>query len=165
MAWCRTGDKPLSEPMLSSLLTHVCVTRPQWVKCLSYKYFSHDLLGTRISGYLLVSKWRHSEWPKLFLCRTQSQLTPTVTVPHPDLGTFTKNKISSIWQLCRHLWHWKLSLWQLMVPPMTTKLSNWRSIFFRGCRSKPCYSLWGAFPLFQTECPRQNPKHKLQRID
>ena len=32
MAWRRPGDKPLSEPMLISLLTHICVTRPQWVK-------------------------------------------------------------------------------------------------------------------------------------
>ena len=32
MAWRRPGDKPLSEPVIVSLLTHVCVTRPQWVK-------------------------------------------------------------------------------------------------------------------------------------
>ena len=32
MAWRRPGDKPLSEPMLVSLLTHKCVTRPQWAK-------------------------------------------------------------------------------------------------------------------------------------
>ena len=32
MAWRRPGDKPLSEPMMVSLPTHVCVTRPQWVK-------------------------------------------------------------------------------------------------------------------------------------
>ena len=41
MAWCRPGDKPLSEPMATSdylnqwwliLLTHICTTRPQWVK-------------------------------------------------------------------------------------------------------------------------------------
>ena len=32
MAWRRPGDKPLSEAMLISLLTHICVTRPQWVK-------------------------------------------------------------------------------------------------------------------------------------
>ena len=31
MAWRRTGDKPLSEPMMDNLLTHICVTRPQWV--------------------------------------------------------------------------------------------------------------------------------------
>ena len=31
MAWHRSGDKPLSEPMMVSLPTHICVTRPQWV--------------------------------------------------------------------------------------------------------------------------------------
>ena len=31
MTWRRSGDKPLSEPMMVSLLTHICVTRPQWV--------------------------------------------------------------------------------------------------------------------------------------
>ena len=31
MAWRRSVDKPLSEPMMVSLLTHICVTRPQWV--------------------------------------------------------------------------------------------------------------------------------------
>ena len=34
MAWRRPGDKPLSEPMMVSLLTHICVTRPQWVNSL-----------------------------------------------------------------------------------------------------------------------------------
>ena len=34
MAWRRPGDKPLSEPMLVSLLTHICVTLPQWVNTL-----------------------------------------------------------------------------------------------------------------------------------
>ena len=33
MAWRLPGDKPLSEPIMVSLLTHICVTRPQWVKC------------------------------------------------------------------------------------------------------------------------------------
>ena len=32
MAWRRPGDKPLSEAMMVSLLTHICVARPQWVK-------------------------------------------------------------------------------------------------------------------------------------
>ena len=31
MAWCCSGDKPLSEPMMVSLPTHICVTQPQWV--------------------------------------------------------------------------------------------------------------------------------------
>ena len=32
MAWRRPGDKPLSEPMMVSLLTHICITLPQWIK-------------------------------------------------------------------------------------------------------------------------------------
>ena len=33
MTWRRPGDKPLSEPMMVSSQTHICVTRPQWVNC------------------------------------------------------------------------------------------------------------------------------------
>ena len=32
MAWRRPGDKPLSKPMMAISLTHICITRPQWVK-------------------------------------------------------------------------------------------------------------------------------------
>ena len=32
MAWHRSGDKPSVEPMMVSLLRHICVTRPHWVK-------------------------------------------------------------------------------------------------------------------------------------
>ena len=32
MAWRRQGDKPLSDPMMGRLPTHICVTRPQCVK-------------------------------------------------------------------------------------------------------------------------------------
>ena len=35
MAWRRPGDKPLSEPMMVRLSTHIYVTRAQWVKPLS----------------------------------------------------------------------------------------------------------------------------------
>ena len=31
MAWCLPGDKPLSEPMMTILLTKIWITRPQWV--------------------------------------------------------------------------------------------------------------------------------------
>ena len=35
IAWHRSGDKALSEPMMDNFLTHICVTRPQWVNFLS----------------------------------------------------------------------------------------------------------------------------------
>ena len=38
MAWRRTGDKPLSEAMTVSLLTHICVARPQWVNWLTQRF-------------------------------------------------------------------------------------------------------------------------------
>ena len=38
MALRRPGDKPLSEPMMGSSLTHICVTRPQWVNTCAVKF-------------------------------------------------------------------------------------------------------------------------------
>ena len=32
MAWDWPGNKPLSKPMMISLLTYICITQPQWVK-------------------------------------------------------------------------------------------------------------------------------------
>ena len=36
MAWRRPGTKPLSEAMMVSLLTYICLTRPQWVNDLRW---------------------------------------------------------------------------------------------------------------------------------
>ena len=49
MAWRQSGDKPLSEPMVVSLLTHICNTRPQLVQvCLhgtqQAAWLTHDIL-------------------------------------------------------------------------------------------------------------------------
>ena len=35
MACCQPGNKPLTEPMIVSLLMHICITRPQWVNFLA----------------------------------------------------------------------------------------------------------------------------------
>ena len=43
VAWRRPGDKPLSEPMMVSLTTHICVTRPQWVNSDSPDPFNGSL--------------------------------------------------------------------------------------------------------------------------
>ena len=39
MAWRRSGDKLLSEPMMVSLPMHICVTRPQWVDRVQYSKY------------------------------------------------------------------------------------------------------------------------------
>ena len=48
MAWRRPGDKPLSEAMLVSLLTHICVTRPQWVNTLYFRFLSIIVLKAQV---------------------------------------------------------------------------------------------------------------------
>ena len=53
MAWRRGGDKPLSEPMMPSWLTHICITRPQWVHSFTLSISSYP--------YTITSIWK----PKL----------------------------------------------------------------------------------------------------
>ena len=48
MAWRRPGDKPLSEPMTFSLLTHTCVTQPQWVNDQGMDELSHQLFNADV---------------------------------------------------------------------------------------------------------------------
>ena len=49
MAWRRPGDKPLSEPMIVSLTTHICVIRPQRVNTVrsrqNARHFVNDFLN------------------------------------------------------------------------------------------------------------------------
>ena len=71
MAWRRPGNKPLSEPMIVSLLTHICVTRPQWVKLIAgilciirqttiYIYHNGKIFHDPQTGYFACSffKWQ-----------------------------------------------------------------------------------------------------------
>ena len=44
MTWRRPGDKPLSEPMMTSLSTHICVIRPQWIKTICVLFVSWKIL-------------------------------------------------------------------------------------------------------------------------
>ena len=53
MAWRRSGDKPLSEPMMISLPTHICVTQPQWVNEEPwYPLCKSEHVVEQMSGYL-----------------------------------------------------------------------------------------------------------------
>ena len=56
MAWPRPGDKPSSEPMMFSLLTHICITQPQWVILyISWWCLFFNMLTTWI--LTLISIW------------------------------------------------------------------------------------------------------------
>ena len=43
-AWRRPGDKPLSEPMMLSLLTQICITLPQWFNPLHAQSLSGNII-------------------------------------------------------------------------------------------------------------------------
>ena len=82
MAWRRSGDKPLSEPMMVSLPTHICVTRPQWVKCLLVETSNMACGGPVVMKCILSSaviiinaNWSH-------LCHIQFYNSPLFTVIH-----------------------------------------------------------------------------------
>ena len=62
MAWCRPGDKPLSEPMVGCLLTHICVTRPQWVNWTSIEFMAS--LSNHIQLWYIII---HTSMPS-FIC-------------------------------------------------------------------------------------------------
>ena len=51
MAWRWPGDMPLSEPMMVRLLTHICVTRSQWVNAAA---LVDSIRITSISKYVIT---------------------------------------------------------------------------------------------------------------
>ena len=73
MAWRRPGEKPLSEPMMFSLLMHICITRPQWVNVkISPKMGQWKFIGVllQLSSVLLLSSLGTAEltncgWDKM----------------------------------------------------------------------------------------------------
>ena len=65
MAWRRPGDKPLSQPMMVSLLTHICVTRPQWINQHQRKHQSSALLARfQMKPKILRSVFSHVKFYK-----------------------------------------------------------------------------------------------------
>ena len=78
MAWRRPGDKSLSEPMMVSLLTHICVTRPQWVKmpfwrisyiiqvlrCKCQSFILNNAMNMRHSS--ITGDWIIRPWTSIF---------------------------------------------------------------------------------------------------
>ena len=64
MAWCWSGDKPLSKPMMVSLLTNICVSRPQWVKktITTYQIIIKQLFVQLLDTYVPLSGESTGHW-------------------------------------------------------------------------------------------------------
>ena len=55
MTWRRSGAKPLSEPMMLGLPTHICVTRPEWVHSRYLQQTADTSLTTRLALFGLMA--------------------------------------------------------------------------------------------------------------
>ena len=69
-AWCQTGDKPLSEPMI-----HICITRPQWV---NEEHYHDKSMETSPGGSFW---WQVSIGSVMAWCRQATSHTPMWHIP------------------------------------------------------------------------------------
>ena len=67
MAWREASNKPLSEPMMTYLLTHICITQPKWVN--SWKT-TNTTPSWASMGCLWRECWRL--WNKVICCKPSS---------------------------------------------------------------------------------------------
>ena len=112
MAWRRPSDKPLSEPMMVNLLTHIWVTRPEWVNWEVFKIFNQN--------FTLSSFWRTQ------FKRVSTNLAGDRRLPKAMLIQFI---VAYIW-VTRSQWvNWRgwlreqRSLWRVVdLPPVTCGL-------------------------------------------
>ena len=56
MAWRRQGDKPLSEPMVVSLLAYFCVTQPQWINA-NYRNIARTFILIFLPLIYIYFRW------------------------------------------------------------------------------------------------------------
>ena len=81
MAWCWPGNKLLSEPVMVSLLTHICVTQPQWINSL----WPSDAICRQKSGSTLAQITAPSHY------LNQCWLIISEVQWHSYLGNFTRD--------------------------------------------------------------------------
>ena len=103
MVWRQQGDKPLSEPMMIRLPTHICVTRPQWVKAIRawYAVFTNSWAIYEISHATedhqeCLSTQPGVHWKSNSFDMPILYFSPTIryTVPvYHILGKFAKNDL------------------------------------------------------------------------
>ena len=99
MAWHQSGDKPLSEPMMVNLLTHICVTRPWWVNQTDVDLLSVGPLGAN-SG----SKYNNFCTRKLILSKCCLQYNFNA------FSDISVEKCGNILQWCTKLFHYLSNL-------------------------------------------------------
>ena len=116
MAWRRPGDKPLSEPMVGSLLTHICVTQPQWVNwtiiglhiCIHIKYvyikmmaMTQKWMSIAVTSYERYVVSNHRQIDRFFTClfKITTQDTPKLDLCAGKFSNNTKLNLLGEWEI------------------------------------------------------------------
>ena len=91
MAWRRPGGKPLSEPMMISLLTHLCVTQPQWVNRHSADNCDVSFVIKFLRLQMILNTFPLFRWhcPKRLIPKSYS--TPSVKTIHLKFPALAKH--------------------------------------------------------------------------
>ena len=76
MVWRRPGAKPLSEPMMVSLLTHICVTQPEWVNQ-NWSKLTPFILYTQTECVMLTTLSLQKAWKVVSLTALKKTVNTT----------------------------------------------------------------------------------------
>ena len=136
MAWRQTGNKPLSGPMMVRLPTHICVTRPQWVKiniqCSKNVWLGywgsdwHDNRKLAYSGLLNLQLWHCASQRVLFIALNNFELVPGKSWLQPAMKSGVETTQNSF---INAMSHWTED--KLHAPPHCAQASQGvNSIFF-----------------------------------
>ena len=114
MAWRRPGDKSLSEPMAVSLLTHICVTRPQSVKSQFMQLPSHHDVWI-FSMSLLMRRLNHT----LYISVTLPWIFPGAPLIFNGLPEISRITLTGMPWCGHNIWHvaplYKAWLWYVLM--------------------------------------------------
>ena len=112
MARRRPGDKPSSEPMMFSLLTHICVTRPQRVKhfdvdiMINFSWHLSKSISVGIYPYLKMFVWSGSwELVKMIIRRVSPDAYASLGNVNIQIMNYIYHMLclDDCWNLCNTL--------------------------------------------------------------
>ena len=136
MLWRRSRDKPLSKPIIFSLLRHICVSRPQWV------------IGNEST--IIMNLWGIWSMPELNARPTFSIWLALCEENPPVIVGFTSQKASAVERWCYthiiyiyNIYVHLINVWSFYVFNSPTPTQNWR------LRGHLCNSLYNHYQVWR----------------
>ena len=112
MAWSRPGDKPLSEAVMVSLLTHICATRPRWVNSM----MRCMLLMVILNMLLCIWKLHQGAIKNLFILFNVTSNWARWRLKSPASRLFVQTQIKENIKASRHWPFWGESTGHRWIP-------------------------------------------------